>query len=121
MTKEKKLLFSVTKDDCDWQTFRAGGPGGQHQNKVESAVRCIHRDSGATGESRTERSQHINRQLAFERMGNTRVFQDWAKIEASRRLGGKSVHELVEEAMDMKNMRVEVRGEDGKWEIASNA
>lgn len=32
----RQLLFSVTRDDCDWQTFRAGGKGGQNQNKVSS-------------------------------------------------------------------------------------
>ena len=57
---DKKLLFSVTRDDCNWQTFRSGGPGGQHQNKVESGVRCVHRASGAVGESRSERSQYVN-------------------------------------------------------------
>ena len=30
----KELLFSVTKDDFDWDYFRAGGKGGQHQNKT---------------------------------------------------------------------------------------
>src|SRR5262245_3261330 len=39
--EQKKLLFSVTKEDCDWQTFRAGGKGGQRQNKTEIGVRCI--------------------------------------------------------------------------------
>jgi peptide chain release factor 2 len=41
--KNKRLLFSVTKNDCDWDTFRSGGKGGQNVNKVESGVRCTHR------------------------------------------------------------------------------
>lgn len=35
----KKLLFSLNKKDFTVQTFKAGGPGGQHQNKTDSAVR----------------------------------------------------------------------------------
>lgn len=41
--KEKVLLFSVTIKDCEVQTFRSGGKGGQNVNKVESGVRIIHR------------------------------------------------------------------------------
>ncbi len=42
-TKEKHLLFSVTMADCRRDTFRAGGKGGQKQNKTESGVRITHR------------------------------------------------------------------------------
>lgn len=48
----KKLLFSVTADDCTWQTMAASSKGGQHANRNETAVRCIHRESGAVGISR---------------------------------------------------------------------
>ena len=41
-------------------TFRSGGPGGQHQNKTESGVRYTHLPTGVAAESRTERSQHKN-------------------------------------------------------------
>jgi len=42
----KNKLFSLTKKDFDIQTFRAGGKGGQKQNKISSGVRIIHRESG---------------------------------------------------------------------------
>ncbi len=58
------LAFSVTKADCEWQYFRAGGKGGQHQNKTSSGVRVIHHPSEARGESREERSQLQNRKAA---------------------------------------------------------
>ncbi len=54
--------------ECEVQTFRAGGPGGQHQNRTESGVRLIHRPTGLRVESRTERSQHRNRRIAVERL-----------------------------------------------------
>lgn len=60
---DEKLL-----SDCEVQTFRSGGPGGQHQNTTDSGVRLIHLPSGVRVESRSERSQHRNRKLALERL-----------------------------------------------------
>lgn len=49
-------------------TMRASGPGGQHVNKTNSAVRLTHRPSGITVRVETDRSQHRNRQIAMERL-----------------------------------------------------
>ena len=49
-------------------TFRSGGKGGQHQNKVESGVRLTHRPTGLVVTSRKHRSQHRNREDALERL-----------------------------------------------------
>jgi protein subunit release factor A len=54
--------------ECEVETFRSGGPGGQHQNVTESGVRITHRPTGITAIARDERSQHRNRQLALERL-----------------------------------------------------
>jgi peptide chain release factor len=54
--------------DVRFEAFRAGGPGGQHQNKTESAVRAVHIASGLAVVAREERSQHRNRALALERL-----------------------------------------------------
>ena len=66
-----KPWLSVSIKDCRVDTFRAGGPGGQRQNKVSSGVRIVHEPSGAVGESRDERSQLQNKKLAFRRMSTT--------------------------------------------------
>lgn len=75
----KKKILSVTIKDCDVQTFRAGGKGGQHQNKTETGIRIVHRASGAVGESRETRSQLTNKRNAFARMVRSEKFQTWLK------------------------------------------
>jgi protein subunit release factor A len=54
--------------ECRVETFRAGGPGGQHQNKTESGVRLTHLQTGITVTARDSRSQHRNRQIALDRL-----------------------------------------------------
>lgn len=54
--------------ECRVETFRSGGPGGQHQNTTESGVRLVHLPTGARATARDERSQHRNRTLALERL-----------------------------------------------------
>lgn len=76
MTERKKIL-SVTIHDCEVQTFRAGGKGGQNQNKRDTGVRVIHHPSGARGESREERSQLQNKKAAFMRMATSPTFRRW--------------------------------------------
>jgi len=53
------------KNDFILQTFRAGGKGGQHQNKTESAVRLIDKETGLSAECREYREQPQNKEAAF--------------------------------------------------------
>jgi peptide chain release factor len=59
---------ALAAHDVRFEAFRAGGPGGQHQNKTESAVRATHIASGLSVVAREERSQHRNKALALERI-----------------------------------------------------
>ncbi len=54
--------------ECRIETFRAGGPGGQHQNKTESGVRLTHLPTGISVTARDSRSQHRNRRIAVDRL-----------------------------------------------------
>jgi RF-1 domain len=74
----------VTIHDCEVQHFRAGGKGGQNQNKRDTGTRVIHHPSGARGESREERSQLQNKKKAFVRMVNSKEFQLWLRIQTGR-------------------------------------
>jgi hypothetical protein len=111
----KKLLFSVTKNDFEVQHFCAGGKGGQNQNKTASGTRIIHRESGAVGEARDAREQRINKKNAFDRLFKSKKFQLWLKMETGRKLGEKSIDEIVAEQMQEKNIKIEVKDENGRW------
>jgi peptide chain release factor 2 len=54
--------------ECELETFRSSGPGGQHVNKTESAVRLRHLTSGVVVTSRQEGSQHRNKALCLQRL-----------------------------------------------------
>lgn len=112
----RQLLFSVTINDCEVQTFRCGGNGGQNVNKVSSGVRIIHKASGARGEARDTRDQHQNKRLAFERMARSPEFTKWHHAEVSRRLGlTRAAEEATDAQMRGENLRVEVHDENGRW------
>lgn len=107
----REKILSVTLNDCDVQTFRAGGPGGQNQNKRDTAVRIIHRESGARAESRTYRTQLENKRAAFKKMVATAEFKSWLHIKTSRI---ESSEVWVDRQMWAPNIKTEVR-EAGRW------
>ena len=114
MNRKRERLFSVTAKDCVFQATRGSGPGGQHRNKVATAIRCKHTDSGAVGYASDDKSQHRNKRKAFLRMAESKKFRDWVKIEASRRTGDLARIE-AEVSSSIKKVRVEVKDIRGIW------
>jgi peptide chain release factor 2 len=73
INREARMILLPESDadllrECNVDTFRASGPGGQHVNKTESAVRLTHLPSGIVVTSQQERSQHRNKALCLEKL-----------------------------------------------------
>lgn len=64
----REIVFSARKKDFRVDTFAAGGPGGQHQNKTQTGVRITHIESGISAECRETRSQETNKRRAFQKL-----------------------------------------------------
>ena len=60
--------IEVKEEDLDWQFYRSSGAGGQNVNKVNTAVRLIHKPTGITVTSQTERYQEKNRKNALDHL-----------------------------------------------------
>jgi len=58
----------VLLDACEIQRTRASGPGGQHRNKVETAIRITHRPTQVIGQASERRSQEANKKVAIFRL-----------------------------------------------------
>jgi peptide chain release factor len=65
---DKATTTEITEKDIQYQAMRSSGAGGQHVNKVSSAVRATHLPTGISVVAMDSRSQHQNKKLATERL-----------------------------------------------------
>ena len=63
-----EVYEKISPDDITIESYRSGGPGGQHVNKIESEVRITHLPTGITVTSTKERSQYMNKQDALRKL-----------------------------------------------------
>ncbi|CAL7963320.1 peptide chain release factor [Gammaproteobacteria bacterium] len=111
-TLENHTKFN--KQDLRFETMRATGPGGQHVNTTDSAVRVIHVPTGLTAVAREERSQHMNKKLALAKLvaifvnqhdtKQTEIIKEqWAKHQQLER--GNPTRVFVDPAFIEKEVR----------------
>lgn len=89
---EPQKNASVSENDIQYQAMRSSGAGGQHVNKVSSAIRATHIPTGIAVVAMDSRSQHQNKKLATERL--LRKLEDEKLVQLKSHVGKQWENQL---------------------------
>ena len=92
---EDEVDVEVKEDEIKIDVFRAGGAGGQHVNKTESAVRITHLPTGIVVQCQNERSQHKNKSQAM-RVLKARIYEHEMKKREEEMEGIRAQRKAIE-------------------------
>ena len=121
---ERMRRLDIREADLEETFTRSSGPGGQHVNKVSTAVTLRHRPSGVSVTVQDSRSQAVNRKLARERLLDAiegaqqeRRAAEIAEREKARRRKSPRPVALKEKILQTKRKRGELKKQRGKIEL----
>jgi peptide chain release factor len=124
LLQERMRKLGIREVDLEEMFIRSSGPGGQHVNKVATAVTLCHRPSGISVTAQDSRSQAVNRKLARERLldaietaEQARRAAEIAKVERERRRKSPRPAALKRRILESKRKRGDLKKQRGKIEI----
>ncbi|HEV3470858.1 MAG TPA: peptide chain release factor-like protein [Pyrinomonadaceae bacterium] len=97
--------------ECEVETFRSGGPGGQHVNKVETGVRLTHLPTGLVVSCREERSQHRNKMNCLRKL---RAEVERLNYRPPKRVPTRRTRAAKERTLQAKTRRSRIKRLRGK-------
>jgi peptide chain release factor 2 len=96
------IEVEIKPEDLRVDTYRAGGAGGQHVNKTDSAVRMTHIPTGISVQCQNERSQHKNRNSALKIL-KARLYQHYKEQEEEKKAELESGKKKIEWGSQIRN------------------
>ena len=99
---EGDIEVEINPNDLKVDTYRAGGAGGQHVNKTDSAVRITHVPTGIVAQCQNERSQYKNRNTALKIL-KARLYQHLREEEDKKRAALESTKKRIEWGSQIRN------------------
>jgi protein subunit release factor B len=105
----------LSQKDLKVSYFCGSGAGGTNRNKVASGVLIQHEESGASGRASDSRCQIDNKRSAWDRLLKDPKMKFWLAKQVYAIRQGETLEQTVAKDMDRKNLKIEVKDENGRW------